>query len=69
MRNPPKMKRHWDTHLYTYAYFCLNALGMISDESRAAMKAKCLCHGHTEGECLIVEKRPLEFIRSGRLVA
>lgn len=64
MRKP----KHWETHLYTYAYFCRDREG-ISDENRAAMKAKCLAHGHTEGQCLCVEKDPVLYIRTGRLAA
>lgn len=63
-----KMPRHWETHLYGYAYFCRDRTG-ISDESRARMKAKCLMHGHTEGQCLMVEKNPDLFILSGRMQA
>lgn len=60
-------KKHWETHLYTYAFFCLNALGAITDESREKMRSKCLSHGHTEGECLGVEADPSGFIQSGVL--
>lgn len=63
-----KMPRHWETHLYGYAYFC-HEREAISDESRARMKAKCLMHGHTEGQCLMVEKNPLLFIHTGRMQA
>ncbi len=63
-----KMRRHWETHLYGYAYFCRESEA-ISDESRAKMKAKCLMHGHTEGQCLMVEKNPNLFINTGRMQA
>ena len=63
-----KIRKHWDTHLYTYAYFCLNLHGAISDASRARMKAKCLNNGHTEEQCKRVAKQPLAFIRTGVLI-
>lgn len=63
-----KMRRYWETHLYGYAYFCRDR-EHISDESRAKLKAKCLMHGHTEGQCLMIEKNPALFILTGRMQA
>lgn len=59
------MTKHWETHLYTYAYFVANHNGTITDESRAKMKAKCLKNGHTEGQLMMVEKNPQEYINNG----
>lgn len=63
-----KMPRYWETHLYGYAYFCRDR-DRISDESRAKLKAKCLMHGHTEGQCLMIENNPDLFILTGRMQA
>lgn len=72
IEEPPIMgrpiKNHWQTHLYSYAYFCRDQQA-FTDESRAKMKAKCLKFGYTEVECLSVAKDPIGFIRTGRLAA
>lgn len=68
MSGPNPLPRHWETHLYGYAYFCANLHGRISDESRAIMRLKCLRHGHTERQCNAVEADPIAFIKTGRLV-
>lgn len=57
--------RHWETHLYTYAYFVANHRGEIKDCNRTKMRAKCISKGHTEGECMLVEKNPQEYINNG----
>lgn len=66
MKTTRKMRHYWETHLYGYAHFCRDRVN-ISDESRAKMKEKCLRHGHTEGQCLMVEKNPDLFIYTGRM--
>ena len=63
-----KMRRYWETHIYGYAYFCRDRDG-ISDESRARMREKCLLNGHTEAQCLMIEKNPVIFIQTGRMQA
>ncbi|SIT87077.1 hypothetical protein [Pontibaca methylaminivorans] len=62
----PKIRNYWETHLYTYAYACRPA-SKWSAGNRAALRAKCLRHGHTMGECQMVERNPEHFIRTGRL--
>lgn len=60
------MKRnYWETHLYTYAVMLTNAPGLIFPETLKAMRAKAIKFGHTEGECLCVERNPYHFVRHG----
>ncbi|MEM9128318.1 MAG: hypothetical protein AAGA97_01175 [Pseudomonadota bacterium] len=58
------MTNHWETHLYTYAV-CLTQGAKIHPENLAGIRAKAIKHGHTEGECLIVEADPMQFVRDG----
>lgn len=62
----PKIRHHWDTHLYTYAYAC-RTHSSWSAANRTALRVKCLMHGHTLKECQMVERNPEHFIRTGRL--
>lgn len=57
--------KHYETHLYAYAYFVADHRGEITDVNRAKMRAKCLANGHTEGECQMVEACPQEYINDG----
>ena len=52
--------KHWETHLYSYAYAVLQ-----SQDNAAAMRAKAIRHGHTEGECLCVARDPQHYITNG----
>lgn len=51
-------------HLYTYATFVLKR-ATIEDQNLRKMRAKALSHGHTEGECQMVEADPREFALHG----
>ena len=55
----------WETHLYTYAIACIGNVG-ITPENKAGMSAKAIKYGHTEGECLCVEKNPMIYARTGK---
>jgi hypothetical protein len=55
----------WETHLYTYAISCIGNIG-VSPENKAKMRAKAIKYGHTEGECLCVEKNPMIYARTGK---
>ena len=68
MRQTPKMRRHWETHLYSYAV-ALHSGDAIMPENLAGLRLKAIRQGHTEVQCQIVEKDPMHFIHSGRLVA
>ncbi|MFP3384975.1 hypothetical protein [Tritonibacter sp. SIMBA_163] len=59
---------HWETHLYTFAV-ALTAGDAIKPENLAGMRKKAIGHGHTEGECQIVEKDPVRYVRTGKLEA
>lgn len=59
------MTRHWETHLYTFAV-ALIAGDKIKPENLAGMRSKAISHGHTEGECLCVERDPSLYVRTGR---
>ena len=61
-------RRHWETMLYTYAT-ALTQGDKIKPENLAGMRAKSQIMGHTEGECLCVEKDPQHYIRTGRFAA
>jgi hypothetical protein len=54
----------WETHLYTYAIACIGDL--VTPANKAAMRAKAIKYGHTEGECLCVEKNPMVYARTGK---
>lgn len=58
------MARHYETHLYTYATM-LTQGARILPENLAAMRRKAQRFGHTEGECLCVERDPQYYIRTG----
>lgn len=58
-------KNYWETHLYTYAV-ALTQGPKIKPENLAGMRSKALRNGHTEGQCLCVEKDPKHFIQTGR---
>ena len=60
------MKRHWETHLYTFAV-ALTQGEKIKPENLAGMRRKAIKGGHTEGECQLVEANPLHFVRTGQL--
>lgn len=61
------MKRaFWETHLYTYAIACIGNGAGITPENFAKMRAKAIANGHTEGECLCVERNPMIFARTGK---
>ena len=55
----------WETHLYTYAIACIGNSGW-NEPNRTAMRAKAIKYGHTEGECLCVEKNPMLYARTGK---
>ena len=55
-----KPANHWETHLYGYAYAVLQ-----KQANAATMRAKAIRHGHTEGECLCVERNPQFYITTG----
>lgn len=59
------MLRHWETHLYTFAV-ALTQGPRIKPDNLAGMRAKAIAKGHTEGECLCVERDPAHYIRTGR---
>lgn len=59
-------RKHWETHLYTYAV-ALTHGAKIAPENLAGMRAKAVAHGHTEGECQLVEKNTELYIRTGQL--
>lgn len=58
--------RHWETHLYTYAV-ALTQGGKIKPENLAGMRRKAIKHGHSEGECLCVERAPSHYIQTGQI--
>lgn len=58
------MTPHWETHLYTYAV-CLTQGDKIRPENLRGIRAKAIKHGHTEGECVLVEADPMEYVRDG----
>lgn len=58
------MTRHWETHLYTYAV-ALTQGAAILPEKLQGMRQKAISHGHTEGECQIVEADPMEYVQEG----
>lgn len=58
------MTQHYRTHLYTYATM-LTQGERIPPENLSAMRRKAQHFGHTEGECLCVERNPLHYIRTG----
>lgn len=58
------MTPHWETHLYTYAV-CLTQGEKIKPENLEGIRAKAIKHGHTEGECLLVEADPTAYVRDG----
>lgn len=60
--------RHWQTHLYSYAVALLQG-PRIAPDNLAGMRAKAISNGHTEGECLCVEKDPQAFVRTGNFAA
>lgn len=60
------MKQHWETHLYTFAV-ALIVGDKIKPENIAGMRSKAIKHGHTEGECLCVERDPELYVRTGRI--
>ena len=62
------MAKHWETHLYTYATFVFMG-DKIKPENRAKMRAKAIRNGHTEGECLCIERNPLNYIKTGSFAA
>lgn len=62
------MQHFWETHLYTYAV-CYLRRANITPENLAGIRLKALRHGHTEGECQIVENDPMAYICSGQLIA
>lgn len=55
--------KHWESMIYGYATALLCDRWSVGN--LAAMRAKCIKHGSTEGECLLVERNPQGFIRSG----
>ena len=57
--------KHYETHLYTYAYFCANHRKSITPENKSKMRDKCLANKHTEGELMMVENNPQEYINNG----
>lgn len=56
-------KKHFETHLYGYATALVS--GRWTPYRLQAMRDKCLKYGHTEGECLLVERDPARYIRQG----
>jgi len=58
------VKRHWETHLYSFAV-ALACGEAISAENLLGVRAKAILRGHTEGECMCVEKDPHHYIRTG----
>lgn len=56
--------KHYETHLYTYA-IALTQGSAIRPDNLAGMRAKAIAKGHTEGECLCVERNPSHYIRTG----
>ena len=57
------MKRHYETHLYTYAV-ALTQGAAIRPENIIGIRAKAVKH-HSEGAALCVEIDPLYFIKTG----
>jgi hypothetical protein len=53
------MAKHYETHLYTFAS------AIVAGVAPAGTRAKAIKFGHTEGECMMVEKNPSEYIANG----
>ncbi|WP_141117896.1 hypothetical protein [Leisingera sp. JC1] len=54
--------------IYTYAV-ALSQGAAILPANLAGMRAKAISKGHTEGQCQIVERDPMRFIKTGELAA
>lgn len=61
-----KIKRHWETHLYTFAVAYSQRL-RIKPENLAGMRRKAIKHGHTEAQCAAVEADASRFIILGEV--
>lgn len=57
---------YWETHLYTYGVMLTISPDLIFPDTLRNMRAKALRFGHTEGECLAVERNPFHYIRHGK---
>ena len=57
-------RKHWETHLYTYAV-ALTQGQHIKPENLAGMRRKAIKNGHSETECLFVQENTTLYISKG----